>query len=127
MCAIDLCDDPPKFHESSHRKARKEHRCDECRRVIAKDERYEYVFLVDYDGNPGEQRTCAHCEAARSWLRVTCGGWMYEGVRDDLQEHFGEGSAYRSVWLARAIVGMRRKWTQRDGALMPVPTQWEGE
>jgi hypothetical protein len=119
MCMIDD-GEPWEFCEISMRKARKAHRCDECAREIAPGERYENV-AGKADGDFNTWRTCAHCIAARSWLTVECNGYLLGGVLDDLAEHWMQTSEYHSAWLGRAIVGMRRHWTRRDGKLMPVP------
>lgn len=40
--------------------ARKEHRCDECRRIIGRGETYERFFGVMY-GDPYTAKTCSGC------------------------------------------------------------------
>lgn len=94
--------------------ARKPHRCGECGRDIAKGERYHSGGGL-MEGSWCTFKTCEHCRAAADWLVTVCGGWVYDAVREDLHEHFREGYG---IWLGRAVVGMKRKWRRRDGALM---------
>lgn len=106
------------------RTARKTHRCDECSRDINPGERYECASgLMDTEGNVYSYtcKTCAHCLAARTWLYMVCRGALYEGVLEDLIEHWDEGPPYRTMTLGRLIVGMRRHWRTRCGNQMPVP------
>lgn len=123
MCAIDD-GEGFEFSRGFMRKARKEHRCCECGRGIEVGERHEYMRGL-YDGSWDTFRTCAHCIAARSWLRVECRGWLYCGVGEELEQHWDDSGEYRSAWLARAIVGMRRQWKRRDGSLLPVMDPWQ--
>lgn len=119
MCSVD--DGEPwqmgGFPET--RKARKAHACCECGRRIEPGETYEYV-AGKIDGDFRQWKTCAHCSAAGSWLDEECNGHLFGGIAVDLNEHWNYGyeAPYRSVWLARAIVGMRRQWRTRRGALM---------
>jgi len=99
-------------------KARKEHRCNECRRTIRAGERYHNETFLDDNRNIKNHKTCPHCMVARGWLWDECGGWLYGGVREDVLDHWIDKGDIR---LARLIVGMRRKWTTRRGALMPMP------
>lgn len=117
MCRIDGADDWDFYAGEVKRKARKEHKCGECRRTIARGESYTYAYGV-MDKRSQTYHTCAHCKAAAEWLQVACGGWLFEGILEELQEHWDEEYELRSWTLARLIVGMRRKW--KDGA-MPVP------
>lgn len=120
MCAVDY--DPATVHHAEVRTAAKDHRCGECRRTIAKGERYEHVSGL-WDDNWSTYRTCAHCLAVRSWLEVVCHAWIYEGVFEDAGEHWSEG--YRSGRFGRMLVGMRRGWRKRDGSIFDVPSKFE--
>lgn len=102
------------------RKARKPHKCQECHRVIEPGETYEvdaYVFEGDFTAH----KTCSHCHVARNWLQSECGGWLYGGVFEDLEEHVRDGNY--GMPLARICVSMRCKWRRRDGSLRPVPVR----
>lgn len=120
MCMYDG-DSYWKMASSKTVRANKEHRCSECGRAIVSGERYESFtgLSADWDGW-FYSKTCEHCVAARRWLEVECRGWLYEAVREDLAEHFGEQP---DLALGRLIVGMRRAWRRWDGTLMPVPTK----
>lgn len=116
MCMIDDGDRAEFSHTSIH-KARKEHKCGECFRVITKGELYQRVAGV-WEGHYMVNKTCINCVDGQEWLWKQCGGWLYEGIAEDLEEHWS-GEAIRSMQLGRLIVGMRRKWRRRDGSLMP--------
>src|SRR5690348_15578203 len=118
MCSIDDAE-PLVSYEKWHSIARKPHTCSECRREIAKGERY----LTAKGLMPGDgwwkTKQCAHCEVGADWLLKECGGWSFDMVREDIHEHAQD---YRKAGLWRLTAGMRRKWQRFDGAgLMPIP------
>ena len=118
MCRADG-DSAPEFFTDATPTARKEHKCGECGRTIHPGEIYER-FSGKWDGWMGAFKTCAHCVAARWWLHIACGGWLFGEVRDELVEHWWESDSLRSITLGRLIAGMRRKWN--DGkAEIPDP------
>lgn len=120
MCMVDLADDGYWVTlTNKFRKARKQHRCVECARMIEPGETYRYASGVGEYGID-VWHCCEHCYAASSWLVKTCGGFLWEAVGEDLKEHWDESPEYCSMWLGRAIVGMRRQWRRRDGSLMSV-------
>lgn len=105
-------------------RARKTYKCDECGRTIVAGERYDRATFIQERGDTAETfRACEHCMAARTWLQIVCSGWLYNAIREDLEEHWHESTSYRSLHLGRLIVGMRRHWTRRDGTLMPIPIE----
>lgn len=120
MCRVDGVDRSEVYVESSHR-ARKEHRCEECRRTIMPSEVYRRVFAVT-EGDASSMKVCGHCVVAMDWLVRNCGGYIYGEVREDIHEHAQE---YQRLPLARIAVGMRRKWARFTGpgllAVPPVP------
>lgn len=120
MCMVDGGDDTWVPLPSTIQRANKEHKCLECQRTIAKGEHYEKSAGIS-DGQYYNSKTCAHCMVAREWLLVVCNGFLYEGVLEDLQEHWDEQWEVRSWWLGRIVQRMNRRWTRRDGTLMPVP------
>lgn len=110
--------DPVTVLHERHPIAVKEHKCNECRRVIARGESYmveRYVF----DGEAQTHKTCLHCQIARQWLVKECNGFLYTMVEEDINEHVHEGGY--GMDLARVAVGMGRHWKRRDGQLMPIP------
>lgn len=61
------CDyDPPAFFSKTVRRARKPHRCDECRGQILPGEKYEYVSGKWDDFCTFE--ICEHCIDLRQWV-----------------------------------------------------------
>lgn len=116
MCMIDSAEDSD-FYSETWRKARKEHRCEECRRTIVAGELYKRHAMA-LDGSVSVFLHCPHCSAAASWLVKHCGGYLCAGVEDDLFEHWEEHYDGDRMFLGRAIVGMRKKWRRRDGTLM---------
>lgn len=120
MCMIDasgVCAN--RCSNTVTRKAVKNHRCDECRRTIAKGESYDFTSGINGEGYPFSHKICAHCQVVAEWLGINCGGYLLEGVQEDLQEHVEE---YARVDLARLLIGMKHDWKRirRDG-LMPIP------
>ena len=116
MCSIDDAE-PWQFYRRTEVRGRKTHACSECGRVIAPRELHHRT-VGKVEGDFSEWRTCAQCFAAASWMVETCDGWILSALSDDLWDHWRDGPEYRSVWLARAIVGMRRQWRTRKGELM---------
>lgn len=114
MCAIDDSEPPTVYREQQPR-ARKPHRCAECARTIPPGERYHRITGL-WDGRWDQIHQCRHCVAVSAWMNTVCGGYLFYNLLEELIEHWDEG--YRSVPLARLIVGMKRKW--HDGA-DPVP------
>jgi hypothetical protein len=119
MCRIDDDDGYLQELDTSTPKARKEHRCGECRRTISPGETYERYTGI-WDGAFAVYKTCAHCQQARAWLFRECNGWIFTEVPDELEEHWRDEPELRSWKLARLIVGMRRQW-EHKGARMEVP------
>lgn len=117
MCRVDYADDDGMWlRPLEERTARKEHRCDDCRRTIAAKERYTYgVYL--HEGDVLTVKCCAHCVAAGKWLRVVCGGHLWPGVMEELREHWDEEWDLRTLGLGRLVVTGERKW-QRNGRLV---------
>ena len=62
MCSCD--DDGPEAFCEVTRKARKEHRCCECRGVIRAGQTYEHASGI-WEGEPRSFKTCAACVEAR--------------------------------------------------------------
>jgi hypothetical protein len=118
MCRIDDSDYVQELDRSTPT-ARKEHRCNECRRTIAPGETYE-LFKGIWDGRFAYYKTCTHCQQAREWLYRQCNGYVFTEVRDELEEHWRDEPLLRSWRLARLIAGMRHQWKHK-GQRMAVP------
>lgn len=119
MCAIDDCDERVEVFQAVDRVGRKEHRCSECRRPIVPGEKYHYEF-GKLEGEPVTYRTCSHCMIAREWLRKNCGGWIYEGVIEDISEHAQQYPDLAQP-LSAIVSRAKQKWLSIGGQLMPVP------
>jgi hypothetical protein len=82
------CDyDPPEFVSRSMPRARKEHRCEECRGCIVPGEQYEYVF-GKWDGYLSTFKTCERCVELRQWVEnnLPCLCWAHGNLNTDLEE-----------------------------------------
>lgn len=117
MCDFDHEETCVVLHDVS-RRARKPHVCNECRRVIAAGETYSNLCVL-FDGTKETHRICSHCLVAREWLRLECGGYAFEHVREDTIEHYHEGYTQ----LGRLAAGIRRRWLGFKRALLPIPTR----
>lgn len=67
------------------RKARKDHRCVECRETIKAGDRYEFVSGV-WDGEPAAYKTCLSCVEIRD--HFACEGYLIGEVWNDLEDNF---------------------------------------
>lgn len=118
MCLIDDAE-PVTMLAERQPIARIQHRCDECKRTIEPGERYRSESMI-HDGAFRSHKTCAHCEVARLWLNRECGGWVFGAVLEDIIEHAGD---YKRIDIYRIAAGMRRRWRDRHGALVPTPSR----
>lgn len=126
MCMIDGCE-PNDFSTYTMRKARKEHRCAECHRVIGPGETYRRNVSA-YDGMMDTHKVCSHCQVAATWLSENCGGYVTHAVEEDIAQHVDEYAYLGWRFLAglgRIKIGMRRGWVIKygphKGRLMPLP------
>lgn len=118
MCAIDGAD-PCEISSVTHPKARKIHRCGECGRSIMPGEVYHSCFMV-MEGCASTFKVCAHCQTATKWLAQNCGGWLYEGVLEEIVEHAQE-YPYLAEPLLKLAEGMRSKWNGLSVFELPPP------
>lgn len=119
MCRID-CGEPNDVNLHEYRRARKKYNCGECGRSIAKGETYRLDKTL-YDSSWSSWRTCSHCDAGREWLSRECGGWIFQEVREEIEEHALEYPIV-AYSLLRFVVAARRQWKRfDDSGLMPVP------
>lgn len=87
-CALsdDYDAERPDFYNQSMVKARKEHRCHECRDPILKGTRYEAV-TGKWDGRVETYRTCVSCVEIRD--HFACGnGYVIGRLWEDMHENF---------------------------------------
>jgi hypothetical protein len=78
-------DDPASFYETRKPRARKEHRCGECREVIRPGDLHEYVVGL-WDGHFDSHRTCLSCVEIRDHFQ--CNGWLFGQLWEDLESNF---------------------------------------
>lgn len=102
-------DDPAAFYREGDVKARKEHLCSECRRVILEKEIYRRVSAL-WGNRISVYKTCSDCLIPQEWLRKECGSFMHENLEDDILEHAIE---YRKIFLYRWVIGIRKKWQRK--------------
>jgi len=70
-------------------KARKEHKCCECRRIINRGEQYERTKGL-WDGTWSKYNMCIDCASVvRAFF---CDGGMYETIWEDLAESFRDSA-----------------------------------
>jgi len=119
MCMIDDAE-PSEFYSERRPVAKKNHTCDECGRTILPGEKY-YSSSGKHEGYFCYSKMCAHCEIGANLLITHCGGFVWEGVLDDLVEHIHESLPW-SRTAAKIVVAARRKWQRFDNSgLMTLP------
>jgi hypothetical protein len=122
MCRADDSD-MPAFVNETKRKARKPHKCHECRRWIQPGERYAHV-CGQWDGAFHAFKVCAHCDVLRDWLSAECGGYLFGEVVEDVREHVQEYGVREYGWpLARLAVAASYGWRTKSGTLKPIPAR----
>lgn len=95
-----FCDyDPAEFYHAQRRKARKPHKCDECRRAIQPGETYEHA-RGKWEGDVGTFDTCCRCLALRDFVQahVPCFCWAHGNMIEDATETADE-YAHETVGL----------------------------
>lgn len=117
MCMADYCDGYSIVLRDRNHRARKTHRCSECYRDILAGENYNVMCCI-FDDSMDIYKTCQHCQIVKSWLQKQCGGYLFQGVYEDIDEHRREGYGFGVVRLAS---GMRHKWKRKDGRIYPIP------
>ena len=102
------CESSPSMFVETWPKARKIHKCCECRRPIKIGDEYERVAGV-WDGDFAHFKTCERCAGLRAALAEVlcpCYGGLREGYSDylhDLLSEEGAEAQYASVFLAQKI------------------------
>lgn len=85
-CPLSASDgDGPECSTTVTPRARKEHRCVECRETIKIGARYEKTSGI-WDGSPNTYRTCLSCTEIRDHFQ--CDGFYYGQLWSDLEENF---------------------------------------
>lgn len=121
-CSCDY--DPPEFIVIETRKARKSHRCYECRADIPPRETYEHV-RGKWEGEIYTFRTCALCLELRQWAKISvpCFCWAYGDLHDNIRDMVSEvrpdvPRGFVFEWGRRLIKIERRRFAQHW------PRQW---
>jgi hypothetical protein len=97
-------------------KARKEHKCEECGRAIAKGEIYQ-KFSGKFDGDMYHVETCAQCAEIRSVF--SCEAWpmwgeLWKDAREILFPRLNT-ACFAKLRTAEARELLRSKWAQWKG------------
>ena len=107
--------DLPEFSHDVERRARKAHRCCECRETIPKGATYEYT-VGKWDGRIIAHKTCLPCVEIRNAL--CCDGWTYtmlwEEAREGLFEHLTTG-CLAQLTTAAAKTKLLAAWREWKG------------
>ena len=104
------------FYRKSTVKARKLHRCQECRRLIFPGEKYEYV-VGSWEGEFEPHKTCTDCVSVRDELFET---YYYGGIREGLHEMIRESDGdVNQTCLANMTKG------GRDMVCQMIEDYWE--
>lgn len=110
-----FCDyEPMEFYSRSLRRARKQQRCNECRRAIQAGEVYERVAGKS-DGSVYAFKTCARCTALRDHIKAhaSCFCWAHGNLLGGCRDFYdglpaeADGTGLRFE-LGRLAVAIRR-------------------
>ena len=99
------------------KRARKPHRCQECRRAIAIGDSCHYQSAL-FEGDISDGYTCVHCHVAGEWLSTNCGGYLVGSMCEDIAEHVQEYAAAKPKCMSGLrllLLGMRQQWTVKQG------------
>lgn len=92
-CGISLggadYDGSAEFYTCENVKARKDHRCEECWRVIPKGEKYERTSMK-FDGDVSTIKTCIQCAEIRDAFRDPEGEFIMGELWEQMREKFSE-------------------------------------
>lgn len=108
------CGDGPSALWERKPKAKKRHRCDECRGWIEAGEIYTATRGV-WDGEAMSFKTCAECDELRGWAMdaseelCVCYGRMHHDILDDAYESQDAGYLAEAKAKIQAIKTKRRE------------------
>lgn len=113
-CSCDY--DAPEFCDVTTVKARKQHKCYECRGPIKPCESYERT-AGKWDGDFCTFKTCELCSELRHWARISvpCFCWIYgdlhENIRSMVEEVWSDvPRGFVFEWGRRMIKIQRRRY-----------------
>ena len=96
VCLFEAYDyDAPSFHADTTVRARKPHRCCECRDVIPVGAQYERAAGKS-DGDIWVAKTCLPCAEVRR--AFACGGWVYGDLWEQAAEDLFPVWRERGSW-----------------------------
>ena len=81
---VGPCDGENDFENIVVRKARKMHKCYECKRIIERGEHYT-IDTVCYDGRVTSYKICSDCMSVRD--EFFCEGWIFGELWNDVECH----------------------------------------
>lgn len=103
-----MCDELPQPYREAMCKARKEHKCCECRRIIQPGDMYQRAEGC-WDGHFETFKTCVRCARLRDKLARKHGHWMDGPNFTELREYLLDCSTlYRRLVEARTVMGGKR-------------------
>ena len=79
------CTEEPEFFVARDVRARREHRCHECRGAIRPGEHYHRVS-GKWDGEVATLHVCLPCEVLAEWVRREGGCAAYGDVREEARD-----------------------------------------
>lgn len=79
----DDCE-PSDFYDEKNPKARREHKCGECHRIIARGETYNRAAGKS-DGSMWTFKTCSICDEIRKHFYCN-GNWQFTALWEDIRE-----------------------------------------
>lgn len=126
------CDyDPPSVYNETTPKARKEHRCNECRRSISVGETYKRVE-GRWEGGWSTFRICEHCLKCikiHGQIDADCDCYGLGDFWESFHEHIEGSYSTEGSKFHRLEISANHKWRYRRGSragqLMPVPNPAE--
>ena len=116
FCECDI-DGYWSFYSSQRRKAKREHRCDECRATIQPGEIYEYA-AGKQEGEMWSSKTCAACLELIDFIRahVPCYcriyGDLFGDRLRDIVDQAGQTPGFAFGILRRVVAVNRNKETR---------------
>ena len=108
---------PEVFHREIVAKSKLNHRCTECNGIVEKGQSYERSSGV-WDGRWSTYRKCEKCMAFESAMEVHCRGflggnpfgYMYENIRETMENVYSDVNPGRWFFVARRLVAVRRNY-----------------
>lgn len=123
-CYCDI-GDPPEYYRVRIVKARKQHRCEECSRVILPGESYECV-TGKWEGAVSILKTCSNCLDIRRFVQnsVPCFCWwhgdMLQNAHDTIDDAYSRArDEVKGLFMGYGrlvIAGRRRRMQAREAA-----------